>query len=118
MSERPTLSVRPPKLTPQQEARALLAGRLAAGANVLLAGGLITREKHTAIFRMLAPDVQPVIDAMIAEHRAAQGTEARRAETVQQGSVHDGPVRHSEATADAPEASSQSLPHTEGGDPR
>jgi hypothetical protein len=26
----------------------------------------------------------------------AQGTEARRAETAQQGSVHDGPVRDSE----------------------
>jgi hypothetical protein len=31
----------------------------------------------------------------------AQGTEARRAETVKHGSVHDGPVRASECAQDA-----------------
>ncbi len=30
-------------------------------------------------------------------YRAAQGTEARRAETVKQGSVHDGPVGETDA---------------------
>jgi hypothetical protein len=38
-----------------------------------------------------------------AQRESAQGTEARRAETAQQGSVHDGPVANGDAPKSSPE---------------
>ena len=65
-SKRATLSIRPGALTKEQEAAAIHAGSIAAGANALLAGGMISREQHTRILRALAPSVQPVFDALAA----------------------------------------------------
>lgn len=62
---RPTLTWESLKITPQQQqAKAMLASRLATGANLLLELGEIDRERHTEIIRMLAPDLKPVINAL------------------------------------------------------
>jgi hypothetical protein len=65
------------KITPQQKAKALLASRLAAGANYLRATGQIDAERHTEILKMLAPDLKPIVNAMSRELAAkpdAQGS--------------------------------------------
>lgn len=64
MSERETLTWERLKITPQQKAKAMLASRLAAGANALLAVGQIDRDRHTEILRMLAPDLKPIVGAL------------------------------------------------------
>jgi hypothetical protein len=74
MAERerkPTLSLPEPELTPKERANAMFAGRIARGANVLLAGGLITPEQYRNVLRAVAPHVQPVIDALVRQHKDA-----------------------------------------------
>jgi hypothetical protein len=59
-----------------------------------------------SVLRKVRGGAAPGLRKAVAAHRAsqAQGTEAQRAETVEQGSVHDGPV----AEGDAPKPSRQS----------
>lgn len=64
MNERKTLTWERLKITPQQKAKALLASRLAAGANLLLATGEIDKARHTEILKMLAPDLRPIVGAL------------------------------------------------------
>lgn len=73
---KPTLSLPEPELTPEERTNAMFAGRIASGANVLLAGGLITPEQHRNVLRAMAPHVQPVIDALVLQHAALPATPA------------------------------------------
>lgn len=52
---------------------------------------------HNTPLRRAALREMVRLDEEIEGHHAAQGTEAQRAETVKQGSVHDGPVAESDA---------------------
>ena len=75
---RPTLTWERLKITPQQKAKALLASRLAAGANVLLATGQIDRERHAAILKMLAPDLRPIVGALNRHFAKSQTLEGKK----------------------------------------